>query len=53
MTGTAMTEEHEFQEIYELDVIEIPTNKPIARIDEKIERRGEKMKNKKLKLKIY
>ncbi len=34
MTGTAMTEETEFQEIYRLDVIEIPTNKPIARIDE-------------------
>ncbi|MBQ3817397.1 MAG: SEC-C domain-containing protein, partial [Clostridia bacterium] len=34
MTGTAMTEEAEFQEIYKLDVIEIPTNKPIARIDD-------------------
>ncbi len=34
MTGTAMTEETEFQQIYKLDVIEIPTNKPIARIDE-------------------
>ena len=34
MTGTAMTEEEEFGEIYELDVIEIPTNKPIQRIDE-------------------
>ena len=34
MTGTAMTEESEFQEIYKLDVIEIPTNKPLARIDE-------------------
>ncbi len=34
MTGTAMTEETEFQEIFRLDVIEIPTNKPIARIDE-------------------
>ena len=34
MTGTAMTEEVEFQQIYKLDVIEIPTNKPIARIDE-------------------
>ena len=33
MTGTAMTEESEFQEIYKLDVVEIPTNKPIARID--------------------
>ncbi len=33
MTGTAMTEEAEFQEIYKLDVIEIPTNKPIARQD--------------------
>ena len=34
MTGTAMTEEAEFQQIYKLDVIEIPTNKPIARIDQ-------------------
>ena len=34
MTGTAMTEEAEFQEIYKLDVIEIPTNKPLVRIDE-------------------
>ena len=33
MTGTAMTEETEFSEIYKLDVIEIPTNKPIQRID--------------------
>ncbi len=33
MTGTAMTEEAEFQEIYKLDVVEIPTNKPIARED--------------------
>ena len=34
MTGTAMTEEGEFQEIYNLDVIEIPTNKPMVRNDE-------------------
>ena len=33
MTGTAMTESAEFQEIYSLDVVEIPTNKPLARID--------------------
>ena len=33
MTGTAMTEEGEFREIYKLDVIEIPTNKPIQRSD--------------------
>ena len=33
MTGTAMTEENEFQEIYKLDVIEIPTNKPMIRKD--------------------
>ena len=33
MTGTAITEEEEFREIYKLDVIEIPTNKPIVRID--------------------
>ena len=31
MTGTALTEEPEFNEIYKLDVIEIPTNKPVAR----------------------
>ena len=34
MTGTAMTEEAEFQEIYKLDVIEIPTNKPLIRQDD-------------------
>ena len=34
MTGTAMTESTEFQEIYSLDVIEIPTNKPMIRKDE-------------------
>ena len=34
MTGTAMTEESEFQEIYKLDVIEIPTNKPLIRDDQ-------------------
>ena len=33
MTGTAMTEEEEFKEIYKLDVIEIPTNRPVQRID--------------------
>ena len=34
MTGTAMTEEEEFGTIYELDIVEIPTNKPLARIDD-------------------
>ncbi len=34
MTGTAMTEEAEFEEIYHLDVIEIPTNKPMIREDQ-------------------
>ncbi len=34
MTGTAKTEEEEFRGIYGLDVVEIPTNKPVARIDE-------------------
>ena len=34
MTGTAMTEETEFRQIYKLDVIEIPTNKPVIRTDE-------------------
>lgn len=33
MTGTALTEEKEFREIYGMDVIEIPTNKPVQRID--------------------
>ena len=33
MTGTAVTEAEEFEAIYKLDIIEIPTNKPIARID--------------------
>jgi len=33
MTGTAMTEEDEFKEIYRLDVISVPTNKPLLRID--------------------
>ena len=33
MTGTALTEEKEFRDIYGMDVIEIPTNKPVARID--------------------
>ncbi len=33
MTGTALTEEEEFATIYNLDVVEIPTNKPIARLD--------------------
>lgn len=34
MTGTAKTEESEFNEIYKMDVVEIPTNKPVARVDE-------------------
>lgn len=34
MTGTAMTEEEEFREIYNLDVISIPTNKPMVRLDQ-------------------
>ncbi|MBR2406421.1 MAG: preprotein translocase subunit SecA [Clostridia bacterium] len=33
MTGTALTEEAEFREIYRLDVVEIPTNRPVARVD--------------------
>jgi len=33
MTGTAMTEKEEFQEIYSLDVISVPTNKPMIRVD--------------------
>ncbi len=35
MTGTALTEEDEFREIYGLDVVEIPTNKPMIRLDRK------------------
>ncbi len=34
MTGTALTEEEEFQQTYRLDCVEVPTNKPIARTDE-------------------
>lgn len=33
MTGTAITEQEEFKEIYKLDVVEIPTNRPVKRID--------------------
>ena len=33
MTGTALTEEKEFREIYNMDVVEVPTNKPVQRID--------------------
>ncbi len=33
MTGTALTEQEEFATIYQLDVVEIPTNKPVARVD--------------------
>ncbi|MDE7257677.1 MAG: preprotein translocase subunit SecA [Lachnospiraceae bacterium] len=33
MTGTALTEEKEFRDIYGMDVVEIPTNRPIARVD--------------------
>ncbi len=33
MTGTALTEEKEFREIYNMDVVEIPTNRPVLRID--------------------
>ncbi|MBR7081214.1 MAG: preprotein translocase subunit SecA, partial [Oscillospiraceae bacterium] len=33
MTGTALTEEEEFNAIYKLDIVEIPTNRPLARID--------------------
>ncbi len=33
MTGTALTEENEFREIYGMDVVEVPTNKPVQRID--------------------
>ena len=34
MTGTAMTEEDEFRQIYSLDVVEVPTNKPMIRLDQ-------------------
>ena len=34
MTGTALTEQEEFQSIYALDIVEIPTNKPVIRIDD-------------------
>ncbi len=47
MTGTASTEADEFADIYKLDVVEIPTNRPVARTDEADElyhRSGEKLK---------
>ncbi len=47
MTGTALTEENEFREIYGMDVVEIPTNKPVARIDHQdaiYKTRAEKLK---------
>ncbi len=34
MTGTAMTEAEEFQDIYGLEVVDVPTNLPVARIDD-------------------
>lgn len=46
MTGTAMTEVEEFRDIYNLDVVQIPTNKPVARLDENDEiyrNQGEKL----------
>ncbi|MFI3200432.1 MAG: preprotein translocase subunit SecA [Eubacteriales bacterium] len=46
MTGTALTEEKEFRNIYGMDVVEIPTNKPVARIDSQdavYKTRGEKL----------
>ena len=33
MTGTALTEQKEFREIYNMDVVEVPTNRPVARVD--------------------
>ncbi len=33
MTGTALTEEKEFRDIYGMDVVEIPTNRPVQRMD--------------------
>ena len=33
MTGTALTEEHEFRDIYGMDVVAVPTNRPVARVD--------------------
>ena len=33
MTGTGKTEEDEFREIYNMDVVEVPTNKPVIRVD--------------------
>ena len=33
MTGTALTEEKEFRDIYGMDVVEIPTNRPVQRVD--------------------
>lgn len=47
MTGTALTEEREFREIYNMDVVEIPTNRPVIRIDHQdsvYKTRAEKLK---------
>ena len=47
MTGTALTEENEFREIYGMDVVEVPTNLPIKRIDHQdsvFKTKGEKLK---------
>ena len=47
MTGTALTEEKEFREIYGMDVVEIPTNRPVARMDHQdavYKTRAEKLK---------
>ena len=47
MTGTALTEEKEFREIYGMDVVEIPTNRPVARVDHQdavYKTRAEKLK---------
>ncbi len=47
MTGTALTEENEFREIYGMDVVEVPTNLPVKRIDHQdsvFKTKGEKLK---------
>ena len=51
MTGTALTEEKEFRDIYGMDVIEIPTNKPVQRKDLEVRYIKQKQKNIMLSLK--
>ncbi len=50
MTGTAQTEEKEFRNIYQMDVIEIPTNRPVIRIDHRTTRSIRRRKRNSMRL---